>query len=106
MKRQIVATDAAPKAIGPYSQAVWAGDLLFCAGQIAFEPATGNMFARGIAYQVLSALENIRGRLQAQRPSFGNVVRSTIFLSYMNNFGSINEMYAKYFAKEPPSRST
>jgi 2-iminobutanoate/2-iminopropanoate deaminase len=106
MKRQVVATDAAPKAIGPYSQAVWAGDFLFCAAQIALDPATGNMIGGGIAEQTARVLENIRGLLQSQGLSFGSVVKSTVFLTDMNDFGALNEVYAKYFAKEPPARST
>jgi 2-iminobutanoate/2-iminopropanoate deaminase len=106
MKRQIVTTDAAPKAIGPYSQAVWAGDFLFCAAQIALDPATGNMVAGGITEQATRVLENIRGVLTSQGLDFGNVVKSTVFLSDMNHFGAMNEVYAKYFTKEPPARST
>jgi 2-iminobutanoate/2-iminopropanoate deaminase len=106
MKRQIVATDAAPKAVGPYSQAVWAGDLLFCAGQIPLEPATGNLVPGGIAEQATRVLENIRGLLQSQGLDFGNVVKSTVFLSDMNNFAAMNEVYARFFTKEPPARST
>lgn len=106
MKRQVVATDAAPKAVGPYSQAVWAGDLLFCAGQIPLEPATGNMVPGGITEQATRVLENIRGLLQSQGLDFGNVVKSTVFLSDMNNFAVMNEVYAKFFTKEPPARST
>jgi 2-iminobutanoate/2-iminopropanoate deaminase len=106
MKRQIVATDAAPKAIGPYSQAVWAEDILYCAGQIPLDPATGNMITGGITEQVTRVLENIRGLLQSQHLDFGNVVKTTVFLSDMNNFGAMNEVYARYFPKDPPARST
>jgi 2-iminobutanoate/2-iminopropanoate deaminase len=106
MKRQIVATDAAPKAIGPYSQAVWAGDTLFCAGQIPLDPATGNMVTGGITEQATRVLENIHGLLKSQGLDFANVVKSTVFLSDMNNFAAMNEVYAKYFTKEPPARST
>jgi 2-iminobutanoate/2-iminopropanoate deaminase len=106
MKRQIVATDAAPKAVGPYSQAVWAGDYLFCAGQIPLDPATGNIVAGGITEQATRVLDNIRGLLKSQGVDFGHVVKSTVFLSDMNNFGAMNEVYAKYFTKEPPARST
>lgn len=106
MKRQAVATDAAPKAIGPYSQAVWAGDFLFCAGQIPLDPTTGNLIAAGIAEQTTRVLENIRGVLQSQGLDFGNVVKVTVFLSDMNSFTAMNEVYAKYFTKEPPARST
>jgi len=106
MKRQIVATDAAPKAVGPYSQAVWAGDLLFCAGQIPLEPATGNIVPGGITEQATRVLENIRGLLHSQGLDFRNVVKSTVFLSDMNNFAAMNEVYAAFFTKEPPARST
>ena len=106
MKRQIVATDAAPKAVGPYSQAVWAGDYLFCAGQIPLDPGTGNIVAGGITEQAIRVLENIQGLLKSQGLDFGNVVKSTVFLSDMNNFAAMNEVYAKYFTTEPPARST
>lgn len=106
MKRQIVATDAAPKAIGPYSQAVWAGDYLFCAGQIPLDPATGNMVAGGIGEQTTRVLENIRGLLASQGLSLPNVVKTMVFLSDMNNFAAMNEVYAKTFTKECPARST
>jgi 2-iminobutanoate/2-iminopropanoate deaminase len=106
MNRQIVVTDAAPKAVGPYSQAVWAGDMLFCAGQIPLDPATGNMVAGGIVEQATRVLDNIRGLLKSQGLDFGNVVKATVFLSDMNNFAAMNEVYAKYFTKEPPARST
>ena len=106
MKRQIVATDAVPKAIGPYSQAVWAGEFLFCAGQIALDPATGNMVTGDVAAQTARVLENIRGLLKSQGLDFGNVVKTTVFLIDMNNFAVMNEVYARYFTKEPPARST
>ena len=106
MKRQIVATDAAPKAIGPYSQAVWAGEYLFCAGQIPLDPATGNMVAGGIAEQTTRVLENIKGLLQSQGLDFANVVKTTVFLQDMNHFACMNEVYAKYFPASPPARST
>lgn len=106
MKRQIVVTDAAPNAVGPYSQAVWAGDMLFCAGQIPLDPATGNIVAGGIVEQATRVLDNIRGLLKSQGLDFGNVVKATVFLSDMNNFTAMNKVYAKYFTKEPPARST
>jgi 2-iminobutanoate/2-iminopropanoate deaminase len=106
MKRQIVVTDAMPKAIGPYSQAVWAGDWLFSAGQIALDPGTGTMVPGGITEQTVRVLDNIRGLLKSQGLDFGNVVKTTVFLSDMNNFAAMNEVYAKYFTKDPPARST
>ena len=106
MKRQIVTTDAAPKAIGPYSQAVWAGDYLFCSGQISLDPATGNMITGGIVEQTRRVLENISGLLRPQGLDFSSVVKTTVFLSDMNNFAAMNEVYAKYFPTNPPARST
>jgi 2-iminobutanoate/2-iminopropanoate deaminase len=106
MKRQIVVTDAMPKAIGPYSQAVWAGDWLFSAGQIALDPATGTMVPGGIAEQTTRVLDNVRGLLKSQGLDFRNVVKTTVFLSDMNDFAAMNEVYAKYFVKDPPARST
>ena len=106
MRRQVVTTDSAPKAVGPYSQGVWAGEFLFCAGQVALDPATGNMVAGGIAEQAARVLENLRGVLKSQGLDFVNVVKATVFLSDMNNFGAMNEVYARYFTKEPPARST
>ncbi|MGA2605239.1 MAG: RidA family protein [Verrucomicrobiia bacterium] len=106
MKRQIVVTDAMPKAIGPYSQAVWTGDWLFSAGQIALDPGSGSMVAGGIAEQTTRVLDNIRGLLKSQGLDFGNVVKTTVFLSDLSNFVMMNEVYAKYFTKDPPARST
>jgi 2-iminobutanoate/2-iminopropanoate deaminase len=106
MNRQIVATTAAPKAVGPYSQAVWAGDFLFCAGQIPLDPATGNIVSGGIVEQTQRVLENIKGLLQSQQLDFTNVVKATVFLSDMGNFGAMNEIYTKYFTQNFPARST
>ena len=106
MKHEIVATDASPRAIGPYSQAVWAGDYLFCAGQIPLDPKTGNVVAGGITEQTTRVLDNIRGLLKSQRLDLSKVVKSTVFLSDMNNFPAMNEVYAKYFTTDPPARST
>lgn len=106
MNRTIVVTDAAPSAVGPYSQAVWAGDLLFCAGQIPLDPATGNMVAGGITEQTTRVLDNIDGLLRSQGLTLSHVVKATVFLSDMNNFAAMNAVYARYFAKDCPARST
>ena len=106
MKREIVATEAAPKAIGPYSQAVWAGDFLFCAGQIPLEPVSGVLVTGGIAEQTTRVLENIKGLLGSQGLDFSHVVKATVFLADMNEFAGMNEVYAKYFPASPPARST
>jgi 2-iminobutanoate/2-iminopropanoate deaminase len=106
MKRQIVSSEAAPKAIGPYSQAVWAGDYLFCSGQIPLDPATGNMVAGGITEQTTRVLENIGALVKSQGLDLAHVVKATVFLSDMNNFPAMNEVYARYFPQNPPARST
>ena len=106
MNRQVVSTDSAPKAIGPYSQAVWTGDFLFCSGQIPLDPATGNLVAGGITEQTVRVLENIQSILRSQGLDLARAVKSTVFLSDMNNFSAMNEVYAKYFPKDPPARST
>jgi 2-iminobutanoate/2-iminopropanoate deaminase len=106
MHRQTVATDAAPQAVGPYSQAVWAGDILFCAGQIPLDPATGNMVAGGIAEQTTRVLENIRALLRSQNLDLANVVKTTVFLTDLNHFAAMNVVYARFFAEAPPARST
>jgi 2-iminobutanoate/2-iminopropanoate deaminase len=106
MNRVIVTTNRAPQAVGPYSQAVWAGDLLFCAGQIPLDPATGQIVTGDIATQTTRVLENIKGLLESQGLGMGNVVKSTVFLQDMNAFGAMNEVYARYFPSNPPARST
>ncbi|MEI6085380.1 MAG: RidA family protein [Verrucomicrobiota bacterium] len=106
MKKQIVVTAAAPKAIGPYSQAVWAGNLLYSSGQIALDPTTGNMVAGGIVEQTQRVLENIQAILQSQELSFGHVIKTTVFLSDMGHFAAMNEVYSKYFTSDFPARST
>lgn len=106
MKRRIVVTDAAPPAVGPYSQAVWAGDLLFCAGQIPLDPATGNVVAGGITAQTTRVLDNIAGVLQSQGLDLANVVKATVFLTDLANFAALNAVYARYFPQDPPARST
>ena len=106
MIKQTVRTDAAPAAVGPYSQAVWAGDLLFCAGQIPLDPVTGQLVGGGVVEQTTRVLENIRGLLASQSLSFANVIKTTVFLSDMNHFAAMNEVYSRYFPDAPPARST
>ena len=99
MKRVTVQTDQVPAAVGPYSQAVWAGDWLFCSGQIA--PAAGD-----VAAQTRQVLEQVRGLLESQQLGLGRVVKTTVFLADMNDFAVMNEVYARYFPTAPPARST
>jgi|SRR5690348_230217 2-iminobutanoate/2-iminopropanoate deaminase len=101
-----VATDAAPKAIGPYSQAVRCGNLLFTAGQVALDPATGAFHAGGIAEQTERVLANLRAVLEAAGTSLGRVVKTTVFLADMADFAAMNEVYARAFGEHRPARST
>ena len=104
-----VSTPGAPAAIGPYSQAVRAGDLLFTSGQIAINPATGQVVAGGIAEQTTQVLENLRAILNAAGADLSQVVKTVVFLKDMNDFAAMNAIYARYLAPAdavPPARST
>jgi 2-iminobutanoate/2-iminopropanoate deaminase len=104
--RKTVATDRAPRAIGPYSQAVVAGQLLFCSGQIPLDPATGQMIEGGIAAQTQRALQNIAEILTAAGATFDDIVKTTVYLTDMNEFAAMNEVYASFFSSPAPARST
>ena len=107
--KQAISTEAAPAAIGPYSQAVKVGNLLFTSGQIPLDPATGQMVAGGIAEQTTRVMENLRAVLGKAGIDFAHVVKTTVFLKDMNDFAAMNEIYAKYMAPAgvvPPARST
>jgi 2-iminobutanoate/2-iminopropanoate deaminase len=106
MKRQTVSTKTVPGAVGPYSQAVWAGDYLFCAGQIPLDPATGHMVEGAIVEQTTRVLENIGALLRSQGLGFSNVVKVTVFLRDMNDFVAMNDVYSKFFTSDFPARST
>ena len=106
MKRKIVATDAAPRAVGPYSQAVWAGDYLFCAGQIPIDPASGNLVSGDIKTQTECVLQNVKAILDDQKLTFANVAKSTVFMTNLADFAGMNEVYTKYFTTDFPARST
>ena len=105
-KKQIVSTDLAPKAIGPYSQAVRAHGFVFLSGQIPLDPATGQMIDGDIVAQTKRVMENLDAVLSAAGTSFGKVVRSTIFLVDLGDFAKVNEVYGSYFPSEPPARAT
>ncbi len=105
MKRIIATTDA-PAAVGPYSQAVAVGSLLFCAGQIPLDPATGEIVAGDVATQTERVCQNIAAVLQANGMTFSHVVKTTVFLTDMANFGAMNAVYAKFFIEPFPARST
>ena len=104
--KKIVSTSDAPAAIGPYSQAVRVGSMLFCAGQIPLDPRTGQMVSDDISEQAKRVLENIAAILKAEHLSFDHVVKTTIFLTSMNDFQTVNEIYGTYFRQNPPARST
>jgi 2-iminobutanoate/2-iminopropanoate deaminase len=105
--KKIVSSDQAPKAIGPYSQAVDTGDLVFLSGQIPLDPATGQVVGPGdIQAQTERVLQNLKGVLQASGLSLAHVVRTTVYLTDLAEFAKMNEVYARHFASEPPARST
>ena len=102
----IVTTDAAPKAIGPYSQAVTTDGMVFSAGQVALDPRTGELVGRTVAEQTEQVLKNLEAVLAAAGSSLGNVVKSTVYLADMADFAQMNEVYAKHFGAHKPARST
>jgi len=104
--RQAVSTPSAPKAIGPYSQAIRAGSLLFVSGQVPIDPATGQIIDGDIAAQTHRVFQNIGEILKAGGASFDHVVRTTVFLADMNDFAAMNEVYATYFTSPAPARAT
>ncbi len=104
--KKIVSTKDAPAAIGPYSQAIRSGSVLFCAGQIPLDPQTGQIVSDDISEQTRRVLENISAVLRAGNLNFGHVVKTTIFLTSMGDFQTVNEIYATYFKENPPARST
>ena len=104
--REAVATALAPKAIGPYSQGIRAGSLLFVSGQVPLDPATGQMVGGDIAAQTHRVFQNIGEILKAGGASFDQVVRTTVFLADMDDFAAMNEVYATYFTSPAPARAT
>jgi 2-iminobutanoate/2-iminopropanoate deaminase len=106
MKKKVIQTEKAPKAIGPYSQAIQAGNFLFLSGQIPLDPVTGELVKGDIRQQARRVLENLKGVLGSQKLSMEDVVKVTIFLKDMGNFNQVNEVYATYFPSSPPARST
>lgn len=104
--REVVSTPDAPKAIGPYSQAIKAGGFVFTAGQVAIDPATGQVVPGDVAAQTERVMKNLAAILQAAGSGFEQVVRCTVFLKSMNDFTAMNEVYGRYFTAAPPARST
>ncbi len=105
MERRIISTDAAPGAIGPYSQGVAAGGFVFTAGQIGLDPATGEFVAGGVVDQARQALANAKAILEAAGAGLMDVVKVTVFLADMGDFAVVNEVYSEYFAVSQPARS-
>ena len=104
--KEIIATDRAPKAIGPYSQATRHDGLIYSSGQIPLDPVTGQLIEGGIVEQTARVLENLKGVLEAAGAGLDSVLKTTVFLKDMAEFGSMNEVYAKYFGTNPPARAT
>lgn len=104
--KQTIKTPKAPGAIGPYSQAVKANGMLFLSGQIALDPASGQVVAGDVRAQTERVLENLKAVLEAGGSSLGQVLKTTVFLADMADFAAMNDVYGRYFSQEPPARST
>ena len=105
-RRTVVSTELAPKAIGPYSQAIRANGFVFCAGQTPIDPAVGKLIDGDVPAQTRRVLQNLSAILEAAGTSLSKVVKTTVFLTDMANFKAMNEVYAEFFAEHPPARST
>ena len=104
--KEIVQTDTAPKAIGPYSQAIKAGGFLFVSGQIPIDPTSGQFVSGGIAEQTEQVMKNLSALLESAGSGLERVVKATVFLADMDEFAAMNQVYGRYFASEPPARAT
>jgi len=104
--KEIIATEKGPKAIGPYSQAVKANGFIFTAGQVAFDPATGQVVEGDVARQTARVMENLKAIVEAAGSSLDRAVKATVYLKDMNDFAAMNDVYARYFPENPPARST
>jgi 2-iminobutanoate/2-iminopropanoate deaminase len=104
--REVVATGSAPKAIGPYSQAIKANGMVFCSGQIALDPNSNQLIEGDVVAQTNRVLQNLSAVLKQAGSSLENVVKTTVFLKSMGDFAAMNETYGKYFTANPPARST
>ena len=104
--KKIISTNEAPAAIGPYSQAVRTGSFLFCSGQIPLDPKSGEIIAGDITAQTGRVMDNIAGLLRAEGLGFDDIVKTTIFLTNLGDFQTVNQIYGSYFKNDPPARST
>lgn len=106
METRIVTTGSAPEPVGPYSQAVIAGHFVFCSGQIAIDPSTGEIVTDSIENETAQVMDNLSAVLEAAGSSFARAVKMTIYVTNMGDFGRINEVYGTYFGDNPPARAT
>ena len=104
--KKIISTSDAPAAVGPYSQAVRAGSTIYCAGQIPLDPKSGQIVSGDISAQTRRVLDNVAAILKAEGLTFDNIVKTTIFLTNLGDFQTVNEVYGSYFRNQPPARST
>ena len=104
--KEIISTENAPGAIGPYSQAIKAGGMIFCSGQIPIDPATGDFVSDVVSEQTEQVLKNLSGVLRAAGVSLNDVVKTTVFLADMNDFAEMNEVYGRFFSENKPARAT
>ena len=104
--KEVIATEKGPKAIGPYSQAIKANGFVYTAGQIPFDPATGQLMEGDVAQQTGRVMENLKAIVEAAGSSLDKTVKATVFLKDMGDFAAMNEVYGRYFTKNPPARST
>ena len=104
--RKVIHTEKAPKAVGPYSQAISTGNLLFTAGQVAIDPRTGKLVEGGIKEQTRQVMENLKAILTEAQTGFSKVVKTTVFLQDIKTFADFNQVYGEYFPSQPPARST
>lgn len=104
--KEIISTEKAPGAIGPYSQAIKTGGFVFCSGQIPIDPATGEFVSNDVAEQTEQVLKNLTAVLEAAGAGLGSVVKTTVFLADMNDFVAMNEVYARFFDENKPARAT
>ncbi len=105
MTKEVISTDKAPAAVGPYSQAIRVGDMVFTAGQIAIDPVSGNFVGEDAPAQAEQALRNLKAVLEAAGSSLDNVVKTTVFLDNMDDYKAVNEVYGRFFTQNPPARS-
>jgi len=104
--KKIVSTTEAPAAVGPYSQAVRVGPMLFTAGQIPLDPKSGQIVSQDVGEQTRRVLDNLTAVLKAENMDFSNIVKTTVFMTNLGDFQTMNEIYASYFTDQPPARST